>query len=79
MTGLNSDLLLSSRHPAHPIPNIMSQSKVPDPDGLFESIKNAIINPDSLGEFIFEGLLAGALFFGIPILVILEIISIFNQ
>jgi hypothetical protein len=57
----------------------MSQSKVPGPDGLIESIKNAIFDPDSIGEFIFEGLVAAALFFGIPILVILEIISIVNQ
>lgn len=56
----------------------MSQSHPPGHDGLFESIKNAIFSPDSLGEFIFDGLLSAALFIGFPILAIVRIISSLN-
>jgi hypothetical protein len=56
----------------------MSQSHVPGPEGLFASIKHSILSPDSLGEFIFDGLLSAALFIGFPIMAMVEIIALFN-
>jgi hypothetical protein len=54
----------------------MSQSYSPGPGGFFESIKNAILNPESLGEFIFDGVLSAALFIGFPIAIAVEIFSL---